>query len=293
MVSTAPTYPDFPPRALETDRPAPWAHQIQDRLDLRVLSFGGVRINREWRGPDYYSSHWRVYVNRQPGAVLLQPQGEFPLRAHHAVVIPPWIHFDTRCEVPVDHAWLHFLTPSIPDQVVQRCLPNPVDVGPTSGAAEMLQRLADGLVGRTNLTFADIALGKLVATQALADLLAQVDEVPRDLLQGHLTQSTPFSDLIQHIDAAPDYPWTVALLAERTRHSADHLTRQLKKHLGITPGDLIQERRLILAAHLLLTSQDTIDAIAERCGFANRYSFSRSFSRRYGIAPAAYRQRGW
>jgi len=46
------------------------------------------------------------------------------------------------------------------------------------------------------------------------------------------------------------------------------------------------------AAQRLLLTNDPIEGIAEACGFANRFYFSRVFARRMGAAPAAYRRAG-
>ena len=50
------------------------------------------------------------------------------------------------------------------------------------------------------------------------------------------------------------------------------------------------QRRLSLAARKLLYGQASIDTIAQEHGFANRFHFTRAFTREIGITPAAYRK---
>jgi AraC-like DNA-binding protein len=51
----------------------------------------------------------------------------------------------------------------------------------------------------------------------------------------------------------------------------------------------VQDRRLSRAAELLVSTDQSIDHIAETCGFANRYYFTRVFAQRMGCPPARYR----
>ena len=60
---------------------------------------------------------------------------------------------------------------------------------------------------------------------------------------------------------------------------------------GLTPGDLIRQQRLILAEELLRRTDFSLQEIAERCGFATAFSFSRAFRRDYGIPPAHFRKK--
>ena len=47
---------------------------------------------------------------------------------------------------------------------------------------------------------------------------------------------------------------------------------------------------MLLAAQALLFTADSIETIAATSGFANRFYFSRVFTRQMGISPAAYRR---
>ena len=60
--------------------------------------------------------------------------------------------------------------------------------------------------------------------------------------------------------------------------------------IGQTPAQYVLERRITFAAERLSFSEDSIERIAEVCGFPDRFYFSRMFVRRMGQPPAAYRR---
>jgi len=70
-----------------------------------------------------------------------------------------------------------------------------------------------------------------------------------------------------------------------------HLGRLCRAAFGCSPQELLRGLRLDRAALLLARTDLRIATIAERCGFACPYHFSRSFRARAGCAPRAYRER--
>jgi methylphosphotriester-DNA--protein-cysteine methyltransferase len=71
--------------------------------------------------------------------------------------------------------------------------------------------------------------------------------------------------------------------------SESHFIRSFRRLIGSTPARYVQERRVQRAAELLARTTLSIDEIAERCGFANRYHFSRVFAQRLAEPPGRYR----
>jgi AraC family transcriptional regulator len=88
-------------------------------------------------------------------------------------------------------------------------------------------------------------------------------------------------------DEAP----TVAELARGAGVHPVHLIRSFRRWFGTTPGAFVDARRLDAGAALLAGSDRSVAEIALATGFADQSHFTRRFSRRFGIAPAAYRRR--
>lgn len=71
-----------------------------------------------------------------------------------------------------------------------------------------------------------------------------------------------------------------------------YLTTQVRRKTGRTVQEWIAERRMTQARRLLVETDDTVAAIAERVGYADPAYFVRTFRRVHGITPLRWRQTG-
>ncbi|WP_224826233.1 AraC family transcriptional regulator [Cognatishimia sp. MH4019] len=70
-----------------------------------------------------------------------------------------------------------------------------------------------------------------------------------------------------------------------------HVSRETRKHLGVSPSELINDIRMDYAARQLSASTDTLAEIAADCGIPNLSHFHRLFRDAYKLTPNAYRKR--
>lgn len=68
------------------------------------------------------------------------------------------------------------------------------------------------------------------------------------------------------------------------------LTRQFRSAYGATPSKFVTELRLNRACRLLEDSTQSIDLIAQQCGYENGFYLSRVFTAKLGITPSKYRR---
>lgn len=67
------------------------------------------------------------------------------------------------------------------------------------------------------------------------------------------------------------------------------LTRGFRSMFDMTVADAIADMRLGGASEMLRSTDLPVSSIGYRCGYLNNASFTRAFSRRYGVAPTRYR----
>lgn len=84
---------------------------------------------------------------------------------------------------------------------------------------------------------------------------------------------------------------TTAFIAEEMGVSVRTLYNRLEGLINVTPNNIIKEFRLAYAEQLLSTTKLTIDEIIFKSGYANRGTFFKNFSAKYGCTPKAYREK--
>ncbi len=84
---------------------------------------------------------------------------------------------------------------------------------------------------------------------------------------------------------------SVGDIADHAGISLSQLKSLMHAQLGHSPGKILREMRLTLAHKLLLSSDQTLDEIASRCGYSSKVTLSQTFRRLYGHPPGYYRNR--
>ncbi|CAB5527355.1 helix-turn-helix domain-containing protein [Citrobacter werkmanii] len=96
--------------------------------------------------------------------------------------------------------------------------------------------------------------------------------------------------ILKHIENNIDENLTVADIAAKAGYTERHLHTIFRKVVGMTPGKYIRTRRLRRAAIRVRLSSQSITHIALDAGFDSVQSFSREFSKLFGVNPRTYRQ---
>ena len=78
-------------------------------------------------------------------------------------------------------------------------------------------------------------------------------------------------------------------LCDRFHFQQDYFARMLKKQTGMTFISYVQDVRLSEAKQRLLTTDASIEDIAEAVGYENKGYFYKIFTKKYGITPAKMR----
>ena len=101
---------------------------------------------------------------------------------------------------------------------------------------------------------------------------------------------TPIRDVQEAVEAEPGGPHNVTELARRAAMSPRHFTRVFTDEVGEAPGAYVERIRTDAARRQLVETNDTVVAIATRCGFGTAETMRRNFIRRIGVSPDQYRK---
>ena len=83
---------------------------------------------------------------------------------------------------------------------------------------------------------------------------------------------------------------TLKILARSIGTSPRRLTQMFVAETGFPPNRYLIELRLNHAMRLLRHTDESVEQIAEECGFANRYYFTRMFTKYRQVSPASFRK---
>jgi AraC-like DNA-binding protein len=84
-------------------------------------------------------------------------------------------------------------------------------------------------------------------------------------------------------------PPALEALAEDVGLSASRLAHLFRDETGMSIQSYIVERRLMMAAMLIVQSDEQISQIAYRVGFGDVPNFNHAFKRRFAMSPREYR----
>ncbi len=90
---------------------------------------------------------------------------------------------------------------------------------------------------------------------------------------------------------AVDRPPPIPRLARELGVAYSYFRREFKRHTGLAPYQYVRQMRLEKARRMIGTSSDSLQAIADRLGFASPYHLSAAFKKYYGEAPDHWRRR--
>lgn len=121
------------------------------------------------------------------------------------------------------------------------------------------------------------------ATRAEAGLLAAVRASTREELYRRLHRARDYAR------SCYDRALSLGELSRVACLSPNHLLRHYRRLFGRTPHQELIERRLEVARELLRRTDRPVTEVCAAVGFESLGSFSRTFSRRVGASPLAYR----
>lgn len=265
-------------------------HALHDRLAVSLLCLGAVSLGSHWKHQDLSSPFWRLYLDKREGARIRTGEGWLPLEAGRMYLIPAWIAYATAAPEGVEHIYVHFDLRGPPAPVLRELFPRPLRLADRPERAERLAALGDRLAQGATPDPAMLLAARALVDDCLAEAVTGLPPGARDQLTAHALYAGPLGRVLAHIDLDPAADCSAALLARLAGCSPDHLARLFRRHLGQSPGRYVAERRIAAAARALAFGADSIEAVAQAHGFANRYSFTRAFSRQLGASPARWRR---
>ncbi|TDO54761.1 AraC-like DNA-binding protein [Kribbella sp. VKM Ac-2527] len=283
----------------------PWGLQIRDEapLALATLVRGSAWIMRDGLAPvRLEEGDVAVLRGTEPYVVADEPDTEPNLRIHPGGICEPLpgapIDYSARLGVrtygrrPEGEAMVVSGTYQLEGDVSRRLLAAlpPVLVVPASEVAGHVMDMVLGEIQRDEPGQQSV-LDRWLDLALITTLRAWFARPESHAPGWYQAQSDPVVGLaLRLLHEDPAYQWSVVELAARTGVSRASLARRFTALVGDAPMSYLTGWRITLAADRLRETNDTVESIARRVGYANAFALSVAFKRVRGISPTAHRR---
>lgn len=101
----------------------------------------------------------------------------------------------------------------------------------------------------------------------------------------------PIQEILDILDRDYAEDFSLERLARRYHVSPGCLSMHFRQYVGMSPMQYVTQSRLTQAKRLLLETEQSVQAIAAQCGFADQSNFSRRFRQQFQCTPLKFRQK--
>ncbi len=194
-------------------------------------------------------------------------------------------HFRFAGDTPTHHTWCTIRPSSLPEAFQKRLAAAPA-MAPCSSAFTRLHAAAFQL--QPPLDQQRRAALDHLALALFHEYVAMADEWVR-----HRPSERPVDRALRHMEEHLGDPDCLAGAHAAAGLSRNALIYQFRERLGTTPARYLWRLRTERGVAMLGDTGLTVAEIAERCGFANPFHFSRLVRRIQGMNPTEVRRRAW
>jgi AraC-like DNA-binding protein len=250
-------------------------------IESEVIAYTYSKDRTSFKLPSETYSGW-VLLACEKGAFQFEAADRSGVaRVGEAVLCPPGIALHRKALSIIDFHYIQFRLKVISDS-------NPVDY-PHSGklAFRDSSRLLSTLAGLREARGGQMSAHYF--NHLVNDLLYQyIAEQAAKMREGK-ERDPAIAEAVRFIH---EHAFQNVSMQEAAAHaglSQSQFTRKFQKEMGISPVKYMTRIRLNKVKQLLAETEDSLETIAEKCGYQNAFYLSRVFSKEMGISPSRYR----
>ena len=134
-------------------------------------------------------------------------------------------------------------------------------------------------------------LGRLSELMFVDVIRRYLETLPSDRLDWLAGLRDPqIGRALTEIHRDPARPWTLESLAHKVAMSRSAFAEHFMKFVGTPPMQYLTNWRMQVAANQLLSTTDSVMAVANRVGYDSEAAFSRAFKKVVGAPPSEWRR---
>ena len=234
-----------------------------------------LHYQREWQVVVPKRPFWRLWWNDCEAASVITSNDEVALTPEHFVLVAPHTDFSVSLRNPTEHLDVHFELA----EPFESAAPGLYTVSATPGLIENLKEAC-------SLSEENRRRQLLLLTRVVSDVFLQL---PGDVWQDSISDER-IARVLRAMSTQLGESLSNRHLAKMAHMAPTAFIRRFKQVLGRSPQSYYLQKRLDQACIMLETGNQSIDLLAEECGFCDRNYFSTVFHKHFGISPAAFRR---
>lgn len=225
------------------------------------------------------------------GTMYIKHIQEYTLEKGDIFILPQNIeHYGTKPSSFIVQ-WSHFILPA-DFQIVDKSMLT-VELLDTHYAIPMHAKIPN-VNNLSTLSYQLEQYPILPATQSIRDCLisAILYDIALQFNEHHLTNISHnrLNSIINFINSNILLPISIKEISEKFNYNEKYIFNLFKKHLNISPLQYIIQQKMDKAKYMLLSTNNTIEAIAISLSYDNPQYFMRLFKKTLGYTPSEFRK---
>lgn len=282
--------------------------EILQSLRLTLLNTGYAKLGTSWNFDNVISPFTRMYYITKGTAKVYHNDRVYILKPGYIYLIPSYTYARYICEDYHEQYYISFLEEINKGLSIYNFKNFEYEVKADKKSLYYFKRLVDLNANReiknsdpktydnrpTLLDFIkqneNLTTKEFIETQGILNILISKfitnNKLPKEI---NLTNSN-LNQILNYINKNLHLPITIDELANKCHYSTDYFSKLFLQTYGIRPNKYIQTKRIERAQLLLLTTNDSLEEVAQKVGFENVSYFSRSFKKHTEKTPASFRK---
>ena len=267
-------------------------HLSETSMDLYLIHVGKeVCTSSQPFGPSCRSGYFIHFVISGKG--IFSTHGvTYHLKANQMFLIRPdeEVFYQADKEEPWSYLWIGF-NGIMSKKILNSCgFSKKSPVLPITNI-ETVQSLVSRILDASHLTFSHELKRKAFLLALFSDLIESYQDLNNSAKNKYEHNSNTYvTQAIDYINLHHSLGINVSDIADYIGISRAYLNRTFQKELGISVQRFLVDFRLHKAANLLVSTNSSINEIADAVGYDDALAFSKAFKKKFNFSPKNFRE---
>ena len=251
--------------------------------EITVAEAGHAVVNDDWKSFINFFPYYRIYHIVSGEADVILTNGSMRIKSGNIYFVPAFsIKSAKLITDTLDHEWVHFTVDTRLNHYIETAEKS-VSYTADEGTSYMFRRIIEIYESKS-----ENPIAKNAALSGLVSYLLSQFFIGFDASQG--SEKERFSPVLKYIESNLSQKITNDDLCRLVYLNKIYFSNLFAKLFGVSPKQYVQQKRMMTAATMLVTTNKPIKEIAEEVGYYDDAYFNRSFTRFTHMTPREYRR---